>query len=194
MFIVQGLTLLVLDKPGGAVAARLSEALVNDAIPGKLPMPLVVLGILVVLWLWLKNTRFGTAIYAIGSDVDAARAQGISVAWTQFLVYVLAGGCYGFAGVFISAQTGAGDPLIGNAMLLQMFAAVVVGGTRLGGGRGGPIGSIIGAYILMIVVNHPARVQRLGLLLDHRRGRVSSSSRCLPGRCRDHRAPASTAA
>ena len=34
-----------------------------------------------------------------------------------------------------------------------MFAAVVVGGTRLGGGRGGPIGSIFGAYILMIVVN-----------------------------------------
>ena len=38
-------------------------------------------------------------------------------------------------------------------MLLPMFAAVVVGGTRLGGGRGGPIGSIFGAYILMIVVN-----------------------------------------
>src|SRR5690349_8355902 len=37
MFIVQGLTLLVLDKPGGAVSSRLSEALVNDAIPGMLP-------------------------------------------------------------------------------------------------------------------------------------------------------------
>ena len=36
---------------------------------------------------------------------------------------------YGLAGVFISAQTGAGDPLVGNPMLLQMFAAVVVGGT-----------------------------------------------------------------
>lgn len=153
MFIVQGLTLLVLDKPGGAVSSRLSEVLVNDAIPGMLPMPIVVLGIVIVLWLWLKNTRFGTAIYAIGSDMDAARAQGISVAWTQFLVYVLAGGCYGFAGVFISAQTGAGDPLIGNAMLLQVFGAVVVGGTRLGGGRGSVIGSIIGAYILVIVVN-----------------------------------------
>ena len=38
-------------------------------------------------------------------------------------------------------------------MLLQVFGAVVVGGTRLGGGRGGVAGSIIGAYILMIVVN-----------------------------------------
>ena len=71
----------------------------------------------------------------------------------RFGVYVIAGGCYGLAGVFISAQTGSGDPLVGNPMLLSIFAAVVLGGTRLGGGRGGPIGSMFGAYILMIVVN-----------------------------------------
>ncbi len=153
MFIVQGLTLLVLDKPGGMVPAGLGSALVQDAIPNFLPMPVVVLVILILLWLWLKNTRFGTAVYAIGSDMDAARAQGISVPWVQLMVYTLAGGCYGFAGVFISAQIGAGDPLIGNSMLLQIFGAVVVGGTRLGGGRGGCVGSMIGAYILMIVVN-----------------------------------------
>jgi ribose transport system permease protein len=153
MFITQGLTLLVLDKPGGMVPAGLSEALVYDAIPNVLPMPVVVLGILILLWLWLKNTRFGTSVYAIGSDMDAARAQGIRVRWVQFMVYVLAGGCYGFAGVFVSAQTGAGDPLVGNSMLLQVFGAVVVGGTVLGGGRGGAVGSIVGAYILMIVVN-----------------------------------------
>lgn len=153
MFITQGLTLLVLDKPGGMVPAGLSEALVQDAIPNFLPMAVVVLGILILLWLWLKNTRFGTSVYAIGSDMDAARAQGIPVRWVQFMVYVLAGGCYGFAGVFVSAQTGAGDPLVGNSMLLQVFGAVVVGGTRLGGGRGGAVGSIVGAYILMIVVN-----------------------------------------
>ena len=69
------------------------------------------------------------------------------------MVYVIAGGCYGLAGVFVSAQTGSADPLIGNPMLLQMFAAVVVGGTKLGGGRGGPLGTVFGAYILMMVVN-----------------------------------------
>ncbi|HMF68751.1 MAG TPA: ABC transporter permease, partial [Phyllobacterium sp.] len=57
------------------------------------------------------------------------------------------------AGVFISAQTGSADPLVGNPLLLSMFAAVVVGGTRLGGGRGGPLGTVFGAYILMMVVN-----------------------------------------
>lgn len=153
MFIVQGITLLIMDKPGGVVPYGLSQALAQDAIPEWLPMPLVLVGILILLWLWLKNTRFGISIYAIGSDMEAARAQGVRVAWVQFMVYVIAGGCYGFAGVFITALTGSGDPLVGNPMLLQVFAAVVVGGTVLGGGRGGIVGSIFGAYILMIVVN-----------------------------------------
>jgi ribose transport system permease protein len=153
MFIVQGVTLLILDKPGGMVPMGLSDALALDAIPNLVPMALVLLGIIVLLWLWLKSTRLGTAIYAIGSDMEAARARGIPVRLVQFATYVIAGGLYGFSGVFVSAQTGAGDPLVGNSMLLQIFGAVVVGGTRLGGGRGGVIGSIIGAYILMVIVN-----------------------------------------
>ena len=153
MFIVQGVTLLVMEKPGGFVSPSLGAFFLGDAIPNKLPMPIVLLLALVVFWLWLKNTRFGTAIYAVGSDPDTAVATGVRVMLVRFGVYVLAGGFYGLAGVFISAQTGSGDPLVGNPLLLSIFAAVVVGGTRLGGGRGGPIGSIVGAYILMIVVN-----------------------------------------
>ncbi|GIX14574.1 MAG: ABC transporter permease [Paracoccaceae bacterium] len=153
MFILQGLTLFVMDKPGGSVPGALSEALTADAIPGVLPMPLVLIAAVILLWAWLKNTRLGIAIYATGSDHEAARAQGVRTGWVRFAVYLIAGATYGFAGVFISALTGAGDPLVGNPMLLQIFAAVVVGGTVLGGGRGGVTGSILGAYVLMIVVN-----------------------------------------
>jgi len=153
MFILQGVTLLVMDKPGGQVPAAFSQVFVADAIPGLLPAPVVLLVVLIAAWLALKNTVFGKAIYAIGSDRDAARAAGLHVRWSEFFVYVLAGGLYGFAGLFITAQTGSGDPLVGNPMLLQMFAAVVVGGTLLGGGRGGPLGTIFGAYVLMLAVN-----------------------------------------
>lgn len=153
MFIIQGVTLLVMDKPGGFVSPSLGTFYLGDAISGYLPMPVAVIGVVLLLWAWLKNTRLGTAIYAVGSDMDAAAAVGVATVLTRFLVYVIAGGCYGLAGVFISAQTGSGDPLVGNPLLLSMFAAVVVGGTRLGGGRGGPLGSAIGAYVLMIVVN-----------------------------------------
>ena len=116
-------------------------------------MPLVLLAVLLLLWLLIKNSRLGVAIYAVGGDPEAAAGAGVRQSLVLFAVYVMAGGFYGLAGVFISAQTGSGDPLIGNPMLLQIFAAVVVGGTRLGGGRGGLAGSVFGAYILMIVVN-----------------------------------------
>lgn len=153
MFIIQGVTLLVMDKPGGFVSPSLGTFYLGDAISGWLPMPVALIGVVLLAWTWLKNTRLGTAIYAVGSDSDAAAAVGVPAVLTRFLVYVIAGGCYGLAGVFISAQTGSGDPLVGNPLLLSMFAAVVVGGTRLGGGRGGPLGSAIGAFVLMIVVN-----------------------------------------
>lgn len=153
MFIIQGVTLLLMDKPGGFVSPSIGAFYMGDAITGWFPMPLVVVGGVLLAWAWLKRTRLGTAIYAVGSDPDAAAAVGVRVPFVRFLVYVIAGGCYGLAGVFISSQTGSGDPLVGNPLLLSMFAAVVVGGTRLGGGRGGPLGSAIGAYILIIVVN-----------------------------------------
>jgi ribose transport system permease protein len=153
MFILQGVTLLVMDKPGGVISPSRGTFYLSDAIPGWLPMPILVIGVVLLLWGWLKATRFGTAIYAIGSDSDAAAAQGVNVTLTKFLAYVIAGGCYGLAGVFISAQTGSGDPLVGDPLLLSLFAAVVVGGTRLGGGQGGPLGTVFGAYILMMVVN-----------------------------------------
>ena len=127
--------------------------MIGDAIPNLLPKPTLLILLVLAGWAWLKRTNLGLAIYAVGGDADSARAVGVPTRLVEFLVYVLGGGCYGLAGVFLSAQTGSADPLSGNPMLLQMFAAVVVGGTALGGGRGGPLGTVFGAYILMMVVN-----------------------------------------
>ena len=72
MFILQGVTLLVMDKPGGMISPSLGSFYLGDAIPGWLPMPIVVIGVVLLAWAWLKRTRFGTALYAVGSDPDAA--------------------------------------------------------------------------------------------------------------------------
>jgi ribose transport system permease protein len=153
MFIIQGLILLIMDTPGGAIAPEFMAFLTGDAIPGILPAPVVVVAVAALVWLLIRNTRFGVGLYAVGSDEEAASAAGMPTRWIKFRAYVLAGMFYGAAGAFVSAQTGSADPLIGRSMLLQIFAAVALGGTVLGGGRGGAIGSIIGAYTLMIAVN-----------------------------------------
>jgi ribose transport system permease protein len=153
MFIVQGITLLIMDKPGGMIAPEFSAFLAGDAIPGLLPAPVLVLAAALLLWALIKNTRFGVGLYAVGSDEDAARAAGIPTRAVELGAYVLAGMFYGVGGAFISAQTGSADPLIGRPMLLQIFTAVVLGGTLLGGGRGGCLGTVVGAYTLVLVVN-----------------------------------------
>lgn len=153
MFVTEGVTLLVMDKPGGTVPADFSAFFTGSAIPNLLPAPIIIVVAALVVWGLLKQTRFGTALYAVGSDADAARFIGIKVVRTTFLTYTLAGAAYGLAGVMVTAQTSTGDPLVGEPLLLQIFAAVVIGGTVLGGGRGGCVGSVFGAYALMLIVN-----------------------------------------
>ena len=153
MFIAQGGALLVLKFPGGEMPWDFSLVFTGDVVAEGLPAPIVVLIVAIACWLMLRNTRLGTSIYAIGSDPDSAAAAGVHLRFTRFLTFTLAGTCYGAAGLFITANMGGGDPLIGAKMLLQIFAAVVLGGTLIGGGRGGCVGTVFGALTLTIVVN-----------------------------------------
>lgn len=153
MFIIEGATLLVMDKPGGQIPEDFGTFLTGAVIPDILPAPILLLALVLLVWAGLKHSRFGTALYAVGSDGEAAAYAGVRVRATKFAAYVLAGLCYGAAGIFVTAQTGSGDPLVGDPLLLQVFTAIVIGGTALGGGRGGCFGSAIGAYSLMLIVN-----------------------------------------
>ena len=153
MFMIEGATLLVMPQPGGAIPAVYSTFFTGDVVSGVLPASLLVIALALLFWAFLRRTRFGVAIYAIGSDEDAAHSNGVSTARIKFLVYVLAGAAYGLAGVMLTAQTGSADPLIGPPMLLPIFVAVILGGTQLSGGRGGPLGTVFGAFTLMLTVN-----------------------------------------
>ena len=119
MFLVHGITLLVLPDPGGSVAETLTKLFTGAAIPGILPAAGVVIAGGVIIWLLVRRTKFGTAMFAVGSDAEASHAVGISVEWTRFFAFVLGGLFYGMAGVFVGAQTGSADPLVGDPLLLQ---------------------------------------------------------------------------
>lgn len=153
MFMVQGLTLLIQNKPGGSVGDQFGAFLTSDLIPDKLPMSAGVLIVALLIWSFVRRTRFGVGLYAIGSDADGAFANGMPVTRYRIATYALAGMFYAAAGLYVSAQTGSADPLVGRPLLLSMFTAVVLGGTLLGGGRGGSVGTVFAAMTLMITVN-----------------------------------------
>ena len=131
MFIILGLNLLIMPDPGGMVPYGITQTLTGDLIYEVIPASLVVLLIALLVWALIKRSRFGTALYAVGSNEDAAFSNGISVTRTKFFGYVLAGGFYGAGGVFLSAQTLSGDPLVGSGMLLLIFAATILGGEEV---------------------------------------------------------------
>jgi ribose transport system permease protein len=153
MFVLQGAALLILKFPGGSVSSDFANLLVGDAVPDVLPVPILIIVLAVLVWLYLKRLRFGLGLYAIGSDAAAARASGVDVRFIRFLSFTAAGAFFGAAGLFITANAGSGDPLIGAPFLLKVFAAVVLGGTLIGGGRGGAVGTVFGALTLTIVVD-----------------------------------------
>jgi ribose transport system permease protein len=150
MIVCQGIALLVLEAPGGEVAAFIMNRL-TDTVFGFMPVAGLILLLVIAGWLLFRRTRLGIAIYAVGTDAVAARLTGLNVNRTKWMVFSLAGIAYGLAGYMLGAQTGTGDPRISNSFLLYVFAAVAIGGTSLGGGRGGVIGSVVGAGKLTVM-------------------------------------------
>ncbi len=150
MIACEGAALLILEAPGGEVDGFIMNRL-TDTVLAVIPVAGAIIVLVVAAWLLFRQTRLGIAIYAVGTDSVASRLSGIKVKRTKLSVFVLAGLTYGLAGYMLSAQTGTGDPRVSNAFLLYMFAAVAIGGTSLGGGRGGIIGSVVGAGILTVM-------------------------------------------
>jgi ribose transport system permease protein len=150
MIICQGIALVILKAPGGEVANWIA-----DEMTGRLwktvPVSGLVMAGVVAIWLLIRRTNFGMALYAIGADEQAATLSGINSQRVRFSTYVLAGAVYGIAGFMLSAQTATGNPTSGTPLLMLSFAAVALGGTSLSGGRGGVFASVMGAALLMLL-------------------------------------------
>jgi ribose transport system permease protein len=150
MIACRGIALLVLSAPGGEVADAIASGLTADLL-GAVPVAAVILAALCGAWRLFTRTRTGIAIYAVGADEAAAGLSGLNVRRTKMAAFILAGLCYALAGYMLSAQTGTGDPRVSDSFLLYMFASVAIGGTSLMGGRGGVLGSVVGAGILTVM-------------------------------------------
>lgn len=159
LFVWEGVALLILRAPGGGSAEWLRNIIVGGAaIPGLppsatgwIPRSLLVLVIcLAVIWVPLRRSRLGLAIYAIGSDQLAAFRSGVAVGRTKIAAYSVAGLFAAMGGLSLTMSTGIGEPIPGP-YLLASVAAVVLGGVVLGGGRGGLLGPIIAVFVLRLV-------------------------------------------
>ena len=102
--------------------------------------------------LFLRWTRTGRHVYAVGGDAEVARLSGIRTHRVVITAHVLCAVAAGIAGLLIAARFGTGSALVYNYGLdLESIAAVVLGGTYLMGGRGGIAGTVAGVFILAVL-------------------------------------------
>jgi fructose transport system permease protein len=111
---------------------------------------LLVLAMYIVVNYVLRQTKWGRHVFAVGDDADAARLAGIRTNLVLFSVYAFAGLIVGIAAWVSIGYTGAASPNNALDANLQSITAVVIGGTSLFGGRGGVIGTLFGALIVVV--------------------------------------------
>jgi rhamnose transport system permease protein len=105
--------------------------------------------VVLVLFSWvLRNLGAGRAVYAVGSDAEAARLAGIEPRRVVFGVFTLMGALVGLAALLNAVRFNAVPSNAGLGLELKAVAAVVVGGTAITGGRGTLVGTLIGAALL----------------------------------------------
>ena len=104
-------------------------------------------------WVVLARTVFGRHVRAVGDNETAAQYAGLPIRATKLWVYTLSGLFTGVAGVLYAAENHQGNPNAGVAYELDAIAAVVIGGTRLSGGRGSISGTIVGTLIIGVLTN-----------------------------------------
>jgi ribose transport system ATP-binding protein len=123
---------------------------------GVVPTPLiVVVAIFLGADVALHHSRRGLALRAVGYAPESARRLGLGVLRTQVAAYLCSALLATVAGLVLGAQIRNGDPNAGNTFVLTSFAACVLGGASLWGGRGSFLGALLGALLLTEIGKMP---------------------------------------
>ena len=101
----------------------------------------------------LSQTRTGRHLYAIGSNIDAAKLSGVSVYWTTTKAYLVSSACAGLVGLIQCATTGTGTMDAGMSYEMYAVAASVIGGVSTLGGQGILLGTVVGAGVWSVLSN-----------------------------------------
>ncbi len=150
--VLHGLVLLYTLQPKGSVPFWFEE-FAYGRVFGIPISGLVMLVCFFSVGLYLRYTATGCAIFAVGGNPEAARLTGIRSDRITIFAYAACGFFAALAGAYYVSRTGTGDPRVGDPMTLASITPVVVGGTILGGGRGGVIGTLLGVFLISLLNN-----------------------------------------
>jgi ribose transport system permease protein len=145
----EGATISVFSEPGFAP--------LMSFITGKVgPVPYIMIFDVVlalVAGAVLRYTAYGRSLFAVGSNVEAARINGINVTRVTLCTYMLAGLAAGIAAMLQVGRLSGASATTDPTLLMAVLAAVLLGGTAFTGGEGGIFGTVIGVLFLGVLTN-----------------------------------------
>ncbi len=150
--LLQGLLSASFNNFAGAVPEEF-QAFAYGEVAGLSVSLAFLLLLTLAAWLVLRFTRFGSNIYSVGGNADAARLAGVKTKRTIIFAHVICSLCASVAGLYLASRLRSGAPWIGRDGVydLESIAVVVIGGTALAGGRGGVWGTLVGVMIFSLI-------------------------------------------
>ena len=151
-FVFKGIAKAITDNNEIKAGLPKSFDFLGQGQLGPVPMPVVVLIVVVAIFLFLeRKTLLGKYAMAIGGNPTAAYLSGINGDKLVFLLFTITGGLAGLAGSIAASRIGSGNPRIGDGFEFDVIIAIILGGTRLTGGRGTILGTLVGALIVAVI-------------------------------------------
>jgi ribose/xylose/arabinose/galactoside ABC-type transport system permease subunit len=137
---------------GATVYPRVTAFKGLNSTPLGLPLAVYVLLAVTVLAQWiLRRTTVGRQMYLVGENRAAARAAGLPVGRATVIAWAFFGGCIALTGVFLAAFNTSANSSLGGSLSLDAIAAVLVGGTAIGGGEGSALRTLGGAVLISVI-------------------------------------------
>jgi ribose/xylose/arabinose/galactoside ABC-type transport system permease subunit len=153
-FVLQGLMQELYGPVPIVLGAPALTAAVNGMFLGIVPNVGIIAVLLLVLSIVLaRGTAVGRYMYAIGGNERVAELSGIQVGVVKLVTFTVAGLLCGAASVLLAVRIDSGTATMGSGFLLPAIAAVVIGGTPLTGGIGGPARTVLGVLLLGVLLN-----------------------------------------
>jgi ribose transport system permease protein len=150
--VARGMGFIVADGVTVPVNNPILFQLGTAKVFGLIPVPVLIATIVVLIAHFvLSKTRFGQYTYAIGGNREAALRAGINVKRHTLLLYMIAAGFAGLAGLIYTGRFSAGAAQAGEPLLLDSIAAVFIGGASFFGGSGKIFGTVIGALVIAVI-------------------------------------------
>jgi ribose transport system permease protein len=145
LMLLRGITLFAADEK----TVMLTDFDIPDFIQEKMfyifsPASFLVLGLFVLVALFMRYTKYGREIYAIGGARKEAVASGVSLKRPMMIVFAISGLCAGIGGAIIGLRSGTAQPLGLQYLLLAATVAAFIGGVSVLGGKGGVVGAFVG--------------------------------------------------